>query len=164
MVLSYNLINISLRGEALTMKDKKEYLNTADNQIILGSSKFIHELLNDPILQNNTNLDAAAKSDYIRVFLGKEVRFGFRYTNPESVLQRINRVSELENITNEPLYLMMTLYVLPYLEEFYLSKGDDGRVLDFRVVKRDILHLIYRNDYSIRSWCSSRKYKGYGHW
>lgn len=112
---------------------------TNDNDWInIGSSATVREMLSDFRLNESPNLDDVAKRKYIENFLTKEVSGSLGYADVESVYQRINRIHGLNDITNNPLYLMMTLVVLPTLEYFYADKNIYS---PSEVVEKDVMHL-----------------------
>lgn len=97
-------------------------------------------LINDEALYSKKpELDEEEIKNYIDTFIIKSVcAKNLDYKDVESILQRINSIPNLGEIIKQPIMLMITMHVLPYLEAFYKSQQNN---LYREVVKKDLLHI-----------------------
>lgn len=98
------------------------------------------DILNDQSYSIHTELNSDETKAYINNFITNTVsgkKLG--YTDADSVIQRIHAISNLSKITKQPIMLMITMHVLPYLEAFY--KETSQKNIEIPVLKKDLLHL-----------------------
>jgi hypothetical protein len=88
------------------------------------------------------------KKLFIKKFIeNRPVSKELGYGEVDAIYERINNISNLNDIVGRPILLMMTMTVLPYLEGYYQEKR---QFYSFEVVHKDLLHM-YTHDFYTRA-------------
>ncbi len=100
-----------------------------------------NDIINDEVLRSTKNdFNEEEIKTYLNTFIANATsakRLG--YEDTDSMLRRIRLIPYLDEIIKQPIMLMITTHVLPYLEAFYKSTHQDN--LSVEIVKKDLLHI-----------------------
>lgn len=89
--------------------------------------------------------DEVAIKNYIRCFIEKNKDLESDLKEVEIVYQRIKAIQNLSEIVKQPILLMITMQVLPYLEAFYRQQKV---ISEFESIQKDLYHMYTHRFYS----------------
>lgn len=79
-----------------------------------------------------------SKKNYINQYLDKGMGLALNYENVDAVYRRIQAIPSLDDIVGLPIFLMMTMEILPYLERFYQQ---EKIMLSSENIQKDLFHM-----------------------
>lgn len=130
--IEVNLSLDSLFASILENFPSSYFIFTSDSLNVLSLIE------NEPIILNIAGFNRLSKMDYIKQYKKINSFFSLMDESEEAIYQRIQAISNLENLTDKPILLKIVMRILPLLEEFYQQKDI---ITGSEYIREDLLHI-----------------------